>query len=194
MFSGDKTREYLNGGMEPTPRKIAEKKESEIKKILDVCTGEVRSGRKDTILRSNAIGSCIVIAAYDHTIKVGAMAHVMVPGAAPAGKTTQRTRYAADAIEELVNEMVNLGAEKDNIQTCLVGGGNVLKRKDDFICQDNIASVVGILNNRGITIRAKDLGGTERRSISLDVEKGTVHFKVRDSKEKLLWDAEEGST
>ena len=36
-----------------------------MKEVVDVNTGEVKIGRKKTILRSIAIGSCIVIAAYD---------------------------------------------------------------------------------------------------------------------------------
>ena len=164
------------------------------KKIIDVNTGEVEIGGEDTILRSNAIGSCVVIAAYDQAKRIGALVHVMVPGVAPEGKIFQRTRYAADAIDKMVDRMAEQGANTGAIEACLVGGGNVLKRKDDTICSDNIASVVGILMERCIKIQAKDLGGTMRRSISMDVGKGTVHYMVGDSKEKLLWKfAEEGS-
>ena len=163
-----------------------------MKRIIDVHTGEVKAGGKDTILKSNAIGSCVAIAAYDSTKKVGVLAHVMLPGAAPEGKTFQRTRYAADAIGEMINRMTHLGTNgtnKDGIEVCLVGGGNVLKRKDDTISQQNIASVVELLNEERIKIRAKAVGGTERRSISLDVKNGTIHYTEGDAKENLLWKA-----
>ena len=114
--------------------------------LIDVYTGEVKAGGENTILKSNAIGSCVVIAAYDASKKVGALAHVMLPGAAPEGKTFQRTRFAADSIEEMINRMTHLGAHKDDIEVCLVGGGNVLEREDDIICQDNIVSVVELLD------------------------------------------------
>ncbi|MBI4669600.1 MAG: hypothetical protein HY747_10555, partial [Elusimicrobia bacterium] len=39
-------------------------------------------GRK-AILRADAIGSCIAVAAYDSKKRVGAMAHVMLPGSSP---------------------------------------------------------------------------------------------------------------
>ena len=86
-------------------------------------------------MKSAAIGSCVVIAAYDAANKVGALAHVMLPGVSPEKKASQRTRYAADAIEEMVNSMVRLGTGKENIEVCLVGGANVLQREDDTICQ-----------------------------------------------------------
>ena len=160
-----------------------------MKRIIDVHTGEVKAGRKDTILESNAIGSCVVIAAYDSTKKVGALAHVMLPGAVPEGKTFQRTRYAADAIEEMISRMTHLGTHKDDVEVCLVGGGNVLKRKDDTICQENIRSVVQLLDEKRIRIRKKAVGGMGRRSISLDVKNGTIHYTEGDAKEKLLWKA-----
>lgn len=159
-----------------------------MKKIIDVYTGEVKAGRKNTILKSNAIGSCVVIAAYDSTKNVGALAHVMLPGAAPEGKTFQRTRYAADAIEEIINRMTNLGANKEDIEVCLVGGGNVLKREDDNICQDNIVSVIELLDEKQIKIREKTVGGTVRRSVSLNVENGSIYYTEGNADEKLLWE------
>ncbi len=161
--------------------------EERMKRTIDVYTGEVKAGEKDTILRANAIASCIVVAAYDSIKNVGALAHVMIPGTAPEGRVLQRTRYAANAIEELIDRMTLLGAHQDLIETCLVGGGNVLKRDDDMICQENLASIEKILNEKGIKIRGKAVGGTERRTILFDIEKGSVHYTEGDSKEMLLW-------
>jgi len=160
-----------------------------MKTIIDVQTGEVKAGGKDTIFKSAAIGSCVVIAAYDSEKKVGALAHVMLPGAVPEGKIFQRTRYAADAVDEMISRMTDLGTNKYNIEVCLVGGGNVLKREGDTISQENITSVVKLLNEKYVKIRAKAVGGTDRRSISLDVKEGTVHYTEGDAKEKLLWEA-----
>ncbi len=97
-----------------------------MKKIVDVYTGEVKAGKEDMLLKSNAIGSCIVIAAYDSIQKVGALAHIMLPGVAPLGKHLQPTRYASNAIEEMIKQMTHLGANIKRTETCLVGGGNVL--------------------------------------------------------------------
>lgn len=165
--------------------------DNKIQTIIHVPTGEVKVGRSGSILKSNAIASCVVIAAYDSKQKVGGLAHVMVPGNSPEGRTSQTTRYATDAIEELVKRMTQLGVNIDDVEACLVGGGNVLKRKDDTICQDNISSVTNILNEKGIKIRAQAVGGTERRSISLDIEKECVQYTEGDSKRKILWSANE---
>jgi chemotaxis protein CheD len=157
-----------------------------MREIVDVNTGEVKVGGKKIVLRSLAIGSCIVIAAYDIKRKIGAMAHVMLPGSAPE-KTSEKTRYAADAIDEMINKMIGAGSNKDDINVCLVGGGNVLKRQDDTICKDNIESTTRVLEKKQIPVRSTVLGGTERKGILLDVESSTVSYTEGDGKEKPLW-------
>jgi len=108
------------------------------------------------------------------------MAHVMLPGIAPRGKDIQRTRYAVDAIEEVIERMSRLGVNRDDIEVYLVGGGNVLRREEESICKKIIESVTGILKEKRIRIKAQSLGGTERRSVSLDVDTGIVRYTVGD--------------
>ena len=158
-----------------------------MREIVDVNTGEVKVGGKNIILRSLAIGSCIVIAAYDLKKKIGAMAHVMLPGRAPE-KTSEKTRYAADAIDKMINKMIVAGSNKDDIDVCLVGGGNVLKRKDDTICKDNIESTTRLLEKKQIPVRSTVLGGTERKGVFLDVESGVISYTEGDGREQPLWE------
>ncbi|MCK4401519.1 chemotaxis protein CheD [bacterium] len=157
-----------------------------MKKIIEVNTGEVKACREETILKSSAIGSCVVITACDSKRKVGAMAHVMLPGRSPKEASLNRTRYAADAIDAMIKELISLKVNKDNIEVCLVGGANVLKRSDDTIGKDNIESVLELLRKNRLKIRAKAVGGTVRRSVSLDVERGSVSYTEADESEKLL--------
>ena len=151
-------------------------------------TGQVKVGRRNSILKSSAIGSCIVIAAYNSNKTVGALAHVMLPGNAPGEGDLQKTSYAADAIDEMLNRMAHLGVDNDEIEVCLVGGGNVLKRKNETICQDNVNSVIEFLQKKGIKIKAKALGGTSRRRISFDIERGSIFYAEADEDERLLWE------
>ena len=152
-----------------------------------VNTGEVRSGGIEIILNSGAIGSCVVITAYDPNVKVGAMAHVMLPGSSSQKTNTISTKYAADAVDELLHQLIKRGTKKEDIVICLLGGANVLKRAGDTIGNDNIVSVEKLLNNLDLTVCARSLGGTERRTGLFYIETGSVYFTQGDSKEKLLW-------
>ena len=160
--------------------------EAKMKQVIDVNTGEVKVTRRKIILRSLAIGSCIVIATYDVDKKIAGLAHIMLPGSAPK-KTAEKTKYAADAINLMISKMTYTGSKTSNIEACLVGGGNVLKKKDDTICKDNIASVTQILEAKKVPVKAAVLGGTKRKGLSLDVEAGTILYTEGDGKEKLLW-------
>ena len=157
-----------------------------MKEIFDVSTGEVTVRRGDFILRALAIGSCIVIAAYDSRTKTAAMAHIMLPGSAPQ-RSLEKTKYAADAIKQMLNQMLKLGPNPEDIESCLIGAGNVLQKKDDTICEDNIKSVTTILAEKSIPVRASALGGTKRKSVFLDAQTGSISYAEGDNLEKVLW-------
>jgi chemotaxis protein CheD len=158
-----------------------------MKQTIDVFTGEVKSGGKSTELVSHAIGSCIVITAYDPKNRMGGMAHVMLPGKAPDKNIRQRTRYADDAIEELIHSIHIAPEDFQRIEICLVGAGNVLNKLDDIICNKNIQSIIKLLKMKNLTISAQSLGGTKRRAVRFDIETGNIFLKKGDSKEILLW-------
>ena len=157
-----------------------------MKPIVDVNTGEVRVGKGQMVLRSLAIGSCVVVAGYAVKKKVGALAHIMLPGRSPE-KTAGKAKYVVDALEEMVRQMVKAGVHKEHIEVCLVGGGNVLQRKGDTIGRENIDSVIQFLHESNIPIRGSILGGTERKGIFLDIESGSISYTKGDGVEKLLW-------
>jgi chemotaxis protein CheD len=158
-----------------------------MKRVIDVNTGEIRVSTKSAVLQSLAIGSCIAVVAYDVRFRIGAIAHVMLPGRAPA-KTAEKIKYAADAIEEMLGRMKRAGADKDSIEVCLVGAGNVLKKKSDTICRQNIESTRSLLRENHVRLRRTVLGGTKRKGVFLDVEMGRVSYTEGDEKEKPLYE------
>lgn len=162
-----------------------------MKQIINISAGQVKVARAGVILRSSAIGSCIAIAAYDWSKKVGAMAHIMLPGSAPK-KTLEKTKYAANAKDEMINRMRGLGSKKEDIEVCLVGAGNVLEKQNDTICKSNIDSTIELLKEKHIAIATQVLGGTERKGVSLDVESSSIFYTEGDKKEKLLWESTRG--
>lgn len=50
--------------------------------------------------------------------------------------------------------------------------------KKKTIHQVIIDSVIELLHKQNIEIKAKSVGGSQRRSISLDVENGSVYYSV----------------
>ena len=157
-----------------------------MKEIIDVNTGEVAVQRGKFTLRAMAIGSCIVVTAYDPKVKIAGMAHIMLPGHAPE-QSSEKTKYAAEGIEQMLNQMLELGSDTNSIEVCLIGAGNVLRKKDDTICNDNINSVTSILEEKFISVKASVIGGYKRKSAFLDVETGSISYTVGDDQKKSLW-------
>lgn len=160
--------------------------ESAVQQVIEVNTGEVKVAHSGVKLSSVAIGSCIAVAALDLKKRIGAIAHIMLPGRSPESYV-EKTKYANDAIEEMLNQMLNTGTNANDIQVCLVGAGNVLQKEDDTICQSNIESVMQILKEKNIPIRTSVLGGTERKSVFIDIDNGRIFYTKGDRAKKLLW-------
>jgi len=155
--------------------------------LQDVNTGELIVTGKSVMLRSNAIGSCIVVAAIDPERTAGGLAHIMLPGHSPPGKDQNKFRYAEDAIQEMILRLGELGSGTDDLKIFIAGGANVLKRPGDYVCKANIDSVKEELQKRGLKIVKESTGGTQRRSLSLNLENLTIHYTIGDSPETLFW-------
>lgn len=162
----------------------------EARRVIDVQTGRVRGGHGNVVLRAIALGSCLAIVLYDPARKNGAMAHVMLPGKAPPKtEPSERTKYAADAIDALMEIMAQMGSRKNDFCAAVVGGANVLKRQTDTIARDNVESNLRILEEKKLNVVAKHIGGYERRNAYIDLEKGIISYAEGDSVDKELWRA-----
>lgn len=157
--------------------------------IVYVNTGEVKSGGNSIILNSGAIGSCVVVCMYNSSLKTGAMAHIMLPGVATV-KDEMETKYASNAILKLM-ELMNINANQSKqLETCIIGGANVLRRPSDTIANNNIESVEKLLDEHGIRVCIKATGGYERRTVDFNIEKGVIHYSTGDSNKKILWETD----
>ncbi|MBS4001370.1 MAG: chemotaxis protein CheD [Desulfobulbaceae bacterium] len=157
-----------------------------MKENINISTGEVKKGTIGDLLVSNGIGSCIVIAAMNLKKQIGAVAHFMLPGKAPDSEVYNKTKYAKDAVDKLLNLLQADMNDLTTIRTCLVGAGNVLIKHDDTICENNINSILSIFSDLAIKIDVCALGGINRRSLQFDIATREVYITEGDSELKLL--------
>ena len=162
------------------PRK--QKKEPKANEFIS--TGCIATGSLDGFLTSSPLGSCVAVVAYDSTTKIGGLAHIMLPGKSPKGNNN---KYAENAITNLLDEFKNLGVPKTNIEICLVGGANVLRKESDNIANHLIISIFEIIENKKLNVAKSSLGGYERRTATLNLSTGVVNFTVGDSIENKLY-------
>ena len=117
----------------------------------------------------------------------------MLPGKAPEQHCNVPFKYAANAIKELLRLLDVSKVKRAKIICCLVGGGNVLRRKNDSICCNNIKSVLELLDKNNLKIASRSVGGIKRRSIRFNVDNGDVIITENGSKEILLWSFLQGA-
>ena len=165
-----------------------------MKQEINVHTGEVRVSGDNTIIRTSALGSCVAVVMYDFFHKIGGLAHIMLPGRSPKNQTgNNRLKYTENAIALQLELMIECGAKIDRIKAVLAGGANVLNKPNDTICEDNIYSVRQTLAAAAIPVMAEATGGILRRSITLDVKKGSCYYTEGSNRDRLLWDFSEKS-
>ncbi|MBN2842529.1 MAG: chemotaxis protein CheD [Sedimentisphaerales bacterium] len=157
-------------------------------KYKDVLTGEVVCVPygPDEILCSLAIGSCIVVMAYDYRTGIAAMAHIMLPGIAP-DKSDNPLRYTCNALDFLIRQLENAKWSRSDTVFTLVGAGNVLIDPNDTICRNNIRSVTDYLAEMQITVKASVLGGFHRKAAYLEAQTGKMSYTCNGGELKMLW-------
>ncbi|MEA1981730.1 MAG: chemotaxis protein CheD [candidate division Zixibacteria bacterium] len=150
-------------------------------KIIDVDTGEIQVSSEPIILQSIALGSCVALVVYDRNLKIGGIAHIMLPGKSLSAKNT---KFSADAIESLLESINKLGAKTSDLEISIVGGANVLREGD--IPNKVIESVLYYLKKSNLELNNMRVGGVERRSVFLDIESGNVFYTEGNSTKKIL--------
>ena len=149
-----------------------------MKRIIDVHRGEIMAGQGEVVLESDTNGACLVILAYDADHKIGGLAHALYfSGRIDKQWHSATLRNASDAIDEMIEDMALIGADRDSIEVALVTGENVLHDKNDPEYVKNLNSTREILKNKNIKLRkdsCKDIG---QHHVALDVESGEIIYK-----------------
>jgi len=156
-----------------------------VSETIYVATGELKFGDMGDVLESTPLGSCVAVCVFDPARVKGVMAHVMLPGLAP-GAEQQPMRYAANAVEALLEGMQKSGSDLRALDVCLIGGANVLDRDDETIGRDNLDSLSQIIRTKGLKLLAQSVGGTLRRSVRFEISGGNISYTVGDDPKKIL--------
>ena len=159
---------------------------TELLSLQYVLTGEVKVEKNKGILTSSPLGSCVAVVAYDKLLKVAGIAHVMLPG--KSNNDVVNNKYAVDAVESLLMKFTELGSDIENVNICLVGGANVLKKEKETIHIDVVNSVLEVVKEKNLNIAKKSLGGLKRRSVSINIEIGVSNFSIGDEDDNILCD------
>jgi|SRR5690554_251612 len=157
---------------------------------IRVGMSEIACSRSPDVLVTYGLGSCIGACLYDPFLKIGGMAHIMLPDSTMSKGTLNKGKFADTSIPELIARLKQLGAIDSRLVAKIAGGSQMFASidKDDklLIGPRNVVAVEKVLEEQGIELTGKNVGGNVGRSIVFDLQTGNVSIKMLNSPEIIL--------
>jgi len=157
--------------------------------------GEFYVTRNDEMI-TTVLGSCISACVRDPSTGVGGMNHFMLPvatsGDSAWSKLGLETRFGVAAMEQTINEVLKLGARRENLEFKLFGGGKIIEAMDtNDVGNRNIEFVRLFMIREGFKAAATDLGGPWPRKVNFFPKTGRVMIKrLRGMETRLVAERE----
>ncbi len=158
-----------------------------MKLIVDISDARVSADPSDE-LTTYSLGSCIGVALYDPTARVGGMLHYQLPSAKQDMTKAQNfpLMFADTGMEWLLNKMKSLGANSKRLKVKIAGGAQMMNDAKMFqIGKRNYAAIRQFLWKNGMFIDAEDVGGKFARNLMLNIADGTVKIRCQGETKKL---------
>ncbi|MGE3276433.1 MAG: chemotaxis protein CheD [Vicinamibacterales bacterium] len=138
----------------------------------------VSNGAEDVIV-THALGSCVSVTLSDPVSGIGGLIHVLLPDSKinPQRAAEQPAAFADTGLPLFVDTAVKRGLLKKRTVVTLAGGAEVANAGGvgSFnIGRRNILAVKNLLWKLGLLIKAESVGGTQVRTVHLQVGSGRV--------------------
>jgi chemotaxis protein CheD len=130
---------------------------------------------------TTVLGSCVSVCLFDPVRRIGGINHYMLPLWNGEGLSTPR--YGNVAIDSLIDRLLGFGCLFSRLQAKIFGGAAMWENADRFmpIGAGNIDLALRILEQYGIQVVAKDLGGGASRKIIFNSGTGEVLLRRQNS-------------
>jgi len=149
-----------------------------MKKKKNIHIGEYHASKSPTVIQT-LVGSCVAVCLFDPVNRIGGMNHILLPGKADMKRFDAPARYGINAMELLINKIMNVGGERHLLIAKTFGGAHLLPSisKENGVGIKIAAFVLEFLKNEAIPIIAHDLRGHESRRIYFHTDTGEVFLQ-----------------
>lgn len=131
-------------------------------RMLHVVQGEFAVVAEPGVVLTTILGSCVATCLWDSVAGVGGMNHFLLPGDVDSGSDS--LKYGVNAMELLVNGLLQRGALRSRIQGKLFGGAHVIRNLSD-IGAKNAEFALKFLQMEAIPCVGQSLGGDQARRV-----------------------------
>jgi chemotaxis protein CheD len=150
----------------------------DLKPTVEACIrmGEMAVDHEGNVLRT-LLGSCVGVSLYDRRLRVGGLAHIVLPHA--RSKDDRAGKFVDTAIPEMMRKMELLVNEPVKLTAKFAGGASMFSQAVSAnIGQKNIESCEQLLRKLRIPILARDCGGEKGRRMTFDTSSGRVWIEI----------------
>jgi chemotaxis protein methyltransferase CheR len=131
---------------------------------------------KEPMLVSTLLGSCVSACLFDPVARVGGMNHFMLPKMVQREEAT--ARFGVHAMEVLINELMQLGAQRPRLKAMAFGAGAVNRALSSTVAAQNGAFVRQFLAKEQIPLVCERLGGSAPREVYLRTDTGDAFVRA----------------
>ena len=145
-----------------------------------VGVGEIGFSAGPGELVTYALGSCVAVVAWDPRVRAGGLWHAMLPDSSvnPERAGRQPGAFADRGAEPFMDGLRALGASPRRLRLWLIGGADSGQLGPGFeIGRRNVLALRRELWQRGLLVDGEDCGGSESRTVRLDLESGRVQVR-----------------
>ena len=158
--------------------------------VLRVGMADLKICKAPKALTTIGLGSCVGICLWDTSSGIGGLAHIMLPDSTKIRNNTNIYKFADSAIDEMIRQMVILGANSRRIKAKIAGGAQMFafQSQSDLMSvgTSNVEAVKEKLRKEGIPLMAEDTGGSHGRTIVFYPQTGKLTIKAVDKPEMVI--------
>jgi len=150
--------------------------------MIKVGMADLKAAVYPNALTTLGLGSCVGVAIFDKTTKIIGLAHVMLPSSKQTSNNTNIAKFADTAIDKLLDDMIQLGANRKYLTAKLAGGAQMFATNNTSdIMRIGLRNAIACrtrLSELGIRVISEDTGGNFGRTIELYSEDGKLLIKT----------------
>jgi len=156
--------------------KEAETSNMSYQRIEHIAAGQLKAGKAQNIVYQAYLGTCLGVALYDRSTKIGGMIHILLPEPPGFAAPDFQEKYASTGIPLLIKQLTALGADRKNLEASIAGGALVGPVSQQDMNLDiggrslDIAQTVLLAN--GIEIIQSETSGFFTCTLELDMATG----------------------
>ena len=140
------------------------------------------SAKRGDLIITHALGSCLGVAVHDPVACVGGLLHVMLPLSAIDPEKANRNpfMFVDTGFPKLLIECFKTGAQKQRLEISVAGGANSHDGGGNDVFQigrRNVIILRQLLWKNGLLVTCYDVGGSNSRTMSLEIGTGKVMIR-----------------